>query len=52
MNPMKLYVDLYYMYIFLGRGFKRIMKLPNLKVRDPARKGKKTLTGKLAFAAK
>jgi len=39
MNPIKFYVDLCYMYIFLGRAFKRTMRLSNsLKVKNLCRK--------------
>lgn len=56
-NPTKFYVD-FCMYIFLGRVFKRILRLSNsLKVKNLCREREKkkthgTPTGKLAFAAK
>lgn len=44
MNPTKLHIELCYMYIFLGRGFKRIMRLSDsLKVKHPCKERKKTL---------
>lgn len=51
MNPMQFYVDLYYVYIFLGRGFERTWSYHQTpwRLRTP---GKKPPTGKLAFAAK